>query len=271
LNLEGRIINTQNFKWFSTLNLSLNSNIVKKSYSKDYSVANVLGQTFNAEGFPARSLFALKWKGLDEEGNSLIYDEYGNVQKTVRPEYVGDVDWKANSMKLYKNMGTVIPAHTIGLTNIFWYENFELSFLFMYSGGNVMISDKLTFVAPGSHEYPVSPNHWKKEGDEENTNLPNFSGGIRNTDNMYNRTYSDINFENASFLKLRQLMLTYDLAKKLGDKSPFSVFKLKFQARNIWSWCANDKGIDPEAYLKTRGMRTIPIQPTYSLGVDVKF
>jgi TonB-linked SusC/RagA family outer membrane protein len=268
LNLELRIINTKNFKWLSTINASYNSNIVKKVHLKDASVPNVLGKTFNAEGFPVRSLFALKWKGINDKGESVVLGpngkEYMNVHNISNKNYN-----EIKTMDFYVHKGTVIPTHTIGLHNVFWYKNFELSFLLVYSGGNVMLSDRITYRIGGTNAvFPTSTNFWKKKGDEKVTDLPLFK---EKGDNTFLRNYADINYEDASFLKLRRVMLTYDLAKALGEKLPFSYCKIKLQGRDLASWFANNKGIDPETYIKPLGKRTIAIQPTFSLGIDIKF
>ncbi len=266
INFDAKIIDTQNFKWLSTINYSYNNNIVKKVYSEDIGATDVLGRTFNAEGYPVRSLFAMRWKGLNSNGESVVLDNEGNEYTNIHTIK------KIPSMKFYKHMGSVIPKQTIGLINVFWYNNFELSIFFIYSGGNVMISDKGSYRLSGSNrEFPISLNYWRKSGDENTTDTPNFSGGVAKSDNTYLRTYADINFEDASFLKLRRVMLSYDLAKALGKNSPFSYCKLRFQGNNLWSWFANKKGIDPEAYIKQLGKRTISIPASFSLGIDIKF
>ncbi len=266
VNFDAKIIDTKTFKWLSTVNYSYNNNTVKKVYSKDIGATDVLGRTFNAQGYPVRSLFGLRWKGLNDSGQSVVLDNEGNEYTNVHGIS------KIPSMKFYKHMGSVIPTQTMGLTNVFWYNNFELSVFFIYSGGNVMLSDKLSYRLSGSNrEFPTTLNYWRNPGDENTTDIPNFAGGVANSDNTYLRTYADINYENASFLKLRRVMISYDLARAMGKHSPFTYCKLRLQGQNLWSWFANDKGIDPEAYIKQLGKRTISIPASFSLSVDIKF
>jgi hypothetical protein len=171
-------------------------------------------------------------------------------------------------------IGSIVPKYTAGLTNIFQYGNWDLSFLFIANGGHYMATDMLDefyfsagFDGEGfTNVGRIAASRWRKPGDELKTQVPRKN--IMQS-NQYN--WSDQKFASADFIKLREVAVAYLFDKRMLGNWPVSSIKVNFQVRNAWKWVKNKNGIDPEAHLMETGERTLPITPTYTFGVLANF
>ena len=102
-------------------------------------------------------------------------------------------------------------------------------------------------------------NMWKKPGDI--TDIP----GIQYEDQISTRT-----LENASFLRLKNLSVSYDLPRRWMEATNFfENVRFTFTGRNIFT-ITKYKGADPEPDKNlVRGM--FPATRQFTLGVDVTF
>ena len=114
-------------------------------------------------------------------------------------------------------------------------------------------------------------NRWKAPGDENQTNIPgylfnsdpNAVAGTYNTDYF---TFGDVNSVSASFVKLRDITLFYDLPKFVVSKIGTQSVTLRAQLSNVMLWKANKFGIDPEF------QGSLPTnQNTISFGANISF
>jgi hypothetical protein len=76
--------------------------------------------------------------------------------------------------------------------------------------------------------------------------------------------------EDASFLRLKNVMLSYSLPSKLLEKSKFfSSARIYIQAQNLFTFTAFT-GIDPEASGNVYQAQ-YPMSRQYSMGIDLTF
>jgi hypothetical protein len=80
----------------------------------------------------------------------------------------------------------------------------------------------------------------------------------------------------ASFVKLRELSLNYQLPKTWYSKIGLQGATIGFTARNIWTIYKDADNIDPESAItagNAQGVEayTLPTARTYSINVNVKF
>lgn len=84
---------------------------------------------------------------------------------------------------------------------------------------------------------------------------------------------SEVTYD-ASFIKLRELSVGYNLPKSLISKIKMSNARLSLVGRNLWIIYQNTpKGIDPEAALNAgngQGMESGSLPPSTTFGVDLK-
>ena len=260
-------INTKDFRWQTTVNFGFNSNKVGFSITNKN---NVVGYPKNLTGYQARTFFALQWAGLDENGYGQLWD----VQPDGKRVKIPAADYFNLTFEDFKAIGSIIPKYTAGLSNIFQYKGWDFSFLFIANGGNYMQTDVISddyfsnsFGGSGFNNLPKDfARRWKKPGDEKNTNVPVLNSYDTN---QYN--WSDLNYQSATFIKLREVALAYLFTKKQLGQIPVNSIKVNFQVRNPWKWVENNKGIDPEAHQMQFGERTLPVTTTYTIGILANF
>ncbi|WP_436488550.1 SusC/RagA family TonB-linked outer membrane protein [Chitinophaga sp. ARDCPP14] len=276
LNLTSRNIQGNGLNWSTTFIFSYNKNKLQdfealSAYSNtgDYKI-----QSFYYIGYPAGPVFAYTWGGLDNMGDPQIKLNDKTITK--------DPYYQAKNEDI-KYMGTTNPVFNGGLSNTFRYKGISLSVNMIYNMGNVMRRDVNNFSSdrPGSYASGFSfgnlssyfLDRWKKPGDEATTNVPAYVANPNEDYSRRNMMYyyrADINVVSASYLKIRDLTLNYELPAAWLKPLKIQQLSVYGQATNFMVWRANDLGIDPEYHDMRQGYRSIPpFRHSYSLGVNL--
>ena len=279
LSLSSLNIQKKDFSWTSLFVLSYNKNKITKLNTEtpitgDWEKINT---TF-LEGYEAFAVFAYKYAGLDEMGDPQIMLANGDITKAPNAATAEDVVF----------MGTGQPKWSGGFSNTFRYKQFNLSANIVYNLGYVMRKPaENNFTGEFAHHTGSTGtggnvsaeifNRWKKPGDEDITNIPayitNRTENSRRDINYYNM--GDINVFSASFIKLRDITLSYGLPKSLLSRINIDEIILRAQVSNIMLWKANKHGLDPEftgSDIYDNSIITIPVnQNTLTLGLRVVF
>jgi len=175
-----------------------------------------------------------------------------------------------------KYSGTTTPKYAIGLNNQFSAGAFDFSFLFMYYGGHVMRvqqpdPDESRFIFPlkGASDY------WKQKGDELHTDVPGLpeygTPGYYTFAAKNGFTYGDRFVRRADYIRLRDVILTYNLKSETLKKAGISNTQIRFQAQNPFKYTFSGNGIDAESIDKRSGVRSLPQQAFYSLTLSTNF
>ena len=102
-------------------------------------------------------------------------------------------------------------------------------------------------------------NIWKKPGDK--AALPSFK---------YDTQFDTHVLENASFMRLKNLSLSYDLPKRLIEPTRFlQNVRFSATARNLWT-VTKYRGADPELD-SNLALGNYPSTRQFTLGVEVTF
>lgn len=204
--VDARIL-TGEVKWNVNANISFNRNKVKKLNGGE----DIYGGSVNAvvisdetnilrEGYPIGQFYGYLEDGYDDKGRIVIKDLDGdNVITKDDKTFIGDPN----------------PDFIYGFTTDVSYKGFELSLFFQGSQGNDLfnasaISNTIDYGFGLNMPKEVFYNHWTLEN--VNAKYPAIS---------YNTTVkvSDRFIENGSFLRLRNIQLTYNVpVKKLHWK-----------------------------------------------------
>ncbi|MNL16408.1 TonB dependent receptor [compost metagenome] len=138
-----------------------------------------------------------------------------------------------------------------------------------YSGGR-LVSDVGSFTTGNVHS--DFANRWKVSGDENFTDIPAYFGARTDTRELNYYYLADRNVVDASYIKLRDITLSYSLPKTLVQSIKAEGISFRLQASNIMLWKANKYGIDPEFQSASSGIRNMPgNQKTITLGAHVTF
>lgn len=258
-------VQTRNFTWNTSLNLSHNKNVVEKlsneTYSKDYiplGDPDVGGYSTNAEvqriqeGYPIGQFCLWEWAGYDENGLSIFndYDENGNLIGTTDSPELED-----------KRMhGSAQPKIVYGWNNDLTWKNWTLTAFFQGVAGNKI------FNATRCYYNNVSLVN----------NGKNVLAEVSRGQNAYDtraQAPSDRYLENGSYLRLATLTLGYNFGK-IGNW--INNLRLYATCNNVFT-ITGYKGIDPEISLGglTPGIdwrnTTYPRTRTFMVGVNVNF
>lgn len=266
-------INTKGFNWRTGLTASFNKNKVTEVQTEDKkSSYDIVTGTNLQKGYPMNALFSYKYAGLNSLGQPGVYDRNGNVKvMNTYGDDIVDVDFAD-----LKYSGTMTPKYAIGLNNQFSIGSFDFSFLFMYYGGHVMRVQQAN-PDDASYGYPLkgASNYWKKPGDELKTNVPGFpeygTPGDYSFAAGYGFTYADQFVRKADYIRLRDVILTYNLKNSLVKKVGLNNTQLRFQAQNLFKYTFSGNDIDPESIDPKYGTRSLPQQAFYSLTLSTSF
>lgn len=251
-------IRSNNFMWNTSLTISYNKNRITKINQTTPIVTgtNMISAQYVAD-YPAFSLFAYNYAGLNNHGDPLVRNTAGNVSMGMN-----------DSIPLAKDVlfkGVYQPTWTGGLSNSFTYKNFTFAVNIVYNLGGVMFRDaNTTYVSYNGTGFTNNlntefANRWKQPGDESKTNIPAYetvtANAKRNTD-YYVR--GSTNVLSSSYMKIRDMGLSYKLPQAIVKKLKAEDLSLRVGMSNIMLWNANKYGIDPEFQNAQLGTRSLP-------------
>lgn len=251
-------VRTRDFSWSSSLVFAYNKNRMDKlSTAVVISTGAQQVTSVLQQGYPAFTVFAYKYAGLDNNGYPLaeLSDKTTtNNSNTPKP---GDIVY----------MGSYQPKWNGGFANNFQYRNFRLAANMIYNMGHVMRRQHYLLYGGQLHQNVSVEflNRWKKPGDEAFTDIPGYSNTGSRYINFY--SYGDNNVTDASFIKLRDITLFYDLPRTLVSKVKAESISFRVQVSNIMIWKANKYDIDPEF----QGLVIPSGQKTVTVGAHVTF
>lgn len=270
-------VKSHRFEWRTQLTASFNQNKVIKVKATEYETSDrIVTSEINREGYPMGALFSYNYGGLTDLGKPFVYDSKGN--RKILDFYGSEVIDVSFEDLIYN--GTTTPKYVLGLNNNLTLGNFDLSFLFMYYGGHVMRVEQPNPDNLGSYSTPPiqgSTNFWRKPGDEANTIVPGFSPGTTLAPGYFS-TYARYGYEYASrfvrkadYIRLRDVILTYNAQMPFLKKIGLSGTQLRLQVQNAFRYTFSGNDIDPDATNRITGVRRLPQQPFYSFSLFTNF
>lgn len=235
LKLNSMIVDHADFLWSTNLNLAYNNGKITK-LGQNFTNSDIMSSAIIfAEGYAPGSIFAYYYGGLDAEGRPTEKIPDGAVK-----------DGKPLSSLHY--MGSIISPWIGGWNNIATYKNLTLSSTIVFNLGGVMrrnvnllYTDRM--IEGVSEEFA---NRWKKPGDEAFTNIPGFTNDKNLIADTKLYTYSDVNVVSSSYIKMRDITLSYQLPQRWMQIIKARSISFRVQVSNIMLWKANKYGLDPE-------------------------
>ncbi|MBQ5530011.1 MAG: TonB-dependent receptor, partial [Bacteroidales bacterium] len=256
------------FGWSSTLTFAVNKNKITNVENASTRAYELISNPYRV-GYPTSALWSWRFAGISEadgeKGQTLWYSD--NDRKTHSAQS-GSVETMAYS-------GQAEPVVIAGLDNRFTWNGLSLSILMAYYGGHVMraLNENETFgVAQGQAVPSYFLNAWTPEHKTDTPGIGRYSSSSIGPECKY----SDISVRNAAFLKIRNIVLGYELPENWARKIGASRVNLQFQVDNIPAlWTAFNPGRDIPYYEK--GVRFdpetlgIPQRSSYIFGLHINF
>lgn len=261
LSLIGSIIKSKDFTWTSTFNISKNENkllsfpdIEKTSYYTTYLV-----------GKPISFISAYQFTGIDPVTNLPAFADLNGTGGTANPttglSEIGRGD------RYY--VGTTYPKYFGGLTNSFTYKGLNLDFTFQFVKQKGRNLANASFYPPG-YMYNAAAsvmNDYLALGSQDYL-VTAGTGGVNGRAAYFaysNWTGSDANIVDASFIRLKNVSLSYNLPTKWLSKVHVDNVRIFTQAQNLFT-ITNYEGFDPES----QGIATPPLR-TVVAGLQFTF
>jgi len=259
------------FRWDAAFNFNRNRNrveslapnlqefIVTSGDGFGIFIAARPGETFNIQG--------VGWL-RDPNGNIVINPTTG--LRTPGPR---------------KLLGSIYPDWTLGINNSFSYKGFDFNFLVDMRKGGVInsqtvsivrgsglaaetaVNDRTPIVDPGvirNADGTFRPN------DKPVASMQQYWGQLDNSVSPENNTFD------ASYTKLREVRLAYNLPKSFVNKTPFGSIAVGLEGRNLWIISSNVPHIDPESNvlgtgLIGEGLERGSVPSSRTIGANLRF
>lgn len=230
-------VQTKDFTWTTTLNLSHNKNKVESLSNSEYSVKYIemADPNINSysnqhvqrlmEGAPIGQFYLWEWAGYDENGMSVFndYDENGNLVGTTDAPDDGD----------RRMAGSAQPKLTYGWNNEFTWKKWSLSAFFQGVAGNKIFNAIRASYSDPSLLSSFGKNILAEVATEQHAN------------DSRAQAPSTRYLENGSYLRLSTLTLGYNFGK-LGNY--VNNLRIYATCNNVFT-LTGYKGIDPEVNL----------------------
>ena len=110
-------------------------------------------------------------------------------------------------------------------------------------------------------------NYWLSE-DKTAYRANGYAANI--TDVSYPQ-YSNQNVVPADYLKVRNIVLGYEIPETFCDKLHIGGARLRFQVNNVATWARNKYKIDPEANDPRTGASLDKTPTSYTIGLNINF
>jgi hypothetical protein len=246
-------ISKKYFTWTSNFNFSHNQNKIIDLYGdKKDDVGNrwFIGKPINV-------IYALQYDGFFKSQEEIA----GSAQPTAKPGYVRikDVDGDGTiSTSLDRTIiGYTDPKFIWGLTNTLTYKSFSLMF-FIHGVQGVTKDNPLQQdnVSVDTRSNTTKKDWWS----------PTNPNGNHFANDMNANLLNIVIYEDASFVRLKDLTLGYDLPGDLLKKLKINKLKLYVTSRNLATF-TNYQGLDPEL----SNQRDLPLQREFIFGLNLEF
>jgi TonB-linked SusC/RagA family outer membrane protein len=262
-------IDSKDFKWRTTLNISANKNKVLElpgaSVGPDGNRFIGGGASQRAiEGYSVNTFFLVRYVGVNPQtGNAEWLDVNGNVTTSPTDNdrvIVGDAN----------------PEFYGGITNTFNYKNFDLNILANFSYGNDVYVDGQRFTDNLTNDFNKTSkvlDYWTTPG--QNAYTPSLTSSTRA---IFARRSTN-QLKDASFLRINNVTFGYNFSSSIfKDSNFFTSARIFATATNLYTFKKKEMaGVDPETTSTVANLGqgetffTPPQSKTYLLGVKLTF
>lgn len=268
--LGGTPIERGDFRWDVSANLTTNNNEVKaiREGIEEIVVGNQFGYAGSTvtmilkEGEPYGNIYGSSYVRPGADPNATVLDR--NL-----PILIGANGFPVRTADQLI-LGNAVPKFFGGLKNDFSYKSFEFSFLIDFRAGLEQYNQFANFLSAfGKHEDSERRNETMvfpgivADG-SQNTKEVWLGQGIGPDDVNYGAGYwrnayrgvSENFVKDASYIKLRNITLAYNLAPSVLERTPFRTARFSVAANNIILSTPWD-GFDPESFSAGAGGNAI--------------
>ncbi|GHE37513.1 SusC/RagA family TonB-linked outer membrane protein [Sphingobacterium griseoflavum] len=258
VNLIADVISTSTFVWSVNANIAYNKNEItslgqEEEYPQGTSIIRV--------GLPIGSHYAVGYAGVDPQTGDPLYYNRNEETKEMDGTTTNVFD---NAGQSVAQWGTSVAPTSGGFGTSLRYKGLSFSTLFAFFKDQHLFNNESFFLASTSNfsaynQQTRMADAWQQPGDV--TNIARLGS---------QRQFSSFDIEDASFLRLRNITIRYDLPTSWFAGTNYikgvGVFAM---GQNLATW-TKWTGFDPENSINIYNFR-YPAPRNYSFGIDVRF
>lgn len=246
------VIRKRDFTFTLRANGSYNAN---KVLSLGGEPSYAVGTSQITEGLPLGSHNEVGWAGVDAATGAPLYYKKDGTITNVFPTNDKVQKW-----------GTFEAPWKGGFGPSIRYKGFDFSALFSWQSGAYKMDNLEYFVEnpvgflSGGFNQSSDLNFWKQPGDIASTPSP-----------LYGTQFSSKLIHDASFLRLRDVQISYRLPQSVTEKLKFiSGARFYVTGTNLFIW-TKWRGMDPEAGVVNINLSEYPNPRGITGGIDITF
>jgi TonB-linked SusC/RagA family outer membrane protein len=238
-------IQTDNLTWDVNFNITYNENrITKLNNFSDEGVGLFSDKSLvNTVGFPRNSFYLYHQvyddKGMPIEGQMLDVNNDGLINANDR----------------YVSNKSTAPKYLMGFSTNFQYKKWNLNTTFHANIGNYLV-------------FQPYHNITRITQDATSSNLSTLYYDTLFSHNNNVQTYSDFYLNNASFLKMDNINISYNLGNSFFNSK--IGMNVNFSVQNVFT-LTKYRGLDPEALTTGGDENSYPIPRVFALGMNINF
>ncbi|MBR3931166.1 MAG: SusC/RagA family TonB-linked outer membrane protein, partial [Tidjanibacter sp.] len=266
LTVEATPVKTRKFSWNTNFNIAFNQNEVLALADGQNRFTTTVPFTgdFNATplyltrvGGPIAAFYGYIWEGcyqVEDFDVNPVNGKYtlkanvpdnGQARDLVQPGDIKYADLNGDGTITAEDMSVLAnayPIHSGGFSNVFTYKNFSLDVFLQWSYGNyAMNANRIAlegnYAGRAINQFASYVDRWSFDNqDSENYRAGGF--GPRGY-------YSSRTLEDASYLRLKSVTLSYNLPAKARKSLGLSAAQIYLSGQNLFTW-TNYSGLDPE-------------------------
>lgn len=257
--LGAKVINNKNFAWNSNFNISFQKNEVVKLYDD---LLVLPGDESVRVGYSLMTHVMNQYAGVNPAtGKAMWYDADGNITYNPAP-----MTGEAFAPYGFPN---AMPKSFGGYNNEIRYKNISLGVFFQYDFGRVLYNNMgRTLGRKGDSQINTLQwyydNRWQKEG--QVTTVPRPINNAAEVGSARGDIASTRYLEDASYIRLKNLSLSYNFPNSVIDNIRLRSASIKLQANNLYT-LTKFSGYDPEFNNANTGV--IPAMKSFFISLHL--
>lgn len=251
-NFSSRNIESKSFKWSSSFNISIPKNQLKQYPNlseSSYAAKYQLGLSLN-------SIVGYQFTGVDPKtGIGSIQDQNGDNKATTANDFIFN--------------GKTDPVVYGGLSNTFTYKRLTATVFFQFNkqmGTNWFSGTTLRGVGT-AYNIPESGFQHSWQHPDDVAEFPRFStslGSLTALSGYYATYFSNRNYSDVSYIRLKNVSLSYEVNPEWLKKMHFSNLRVFVQGQNLLTF-TKFKDADPE----TQSFTVLPPMKSVMGGIQL--
>ena len=265
LSVEAVPVTKGDFEWRSSFNIAFNENRVlalsggQQSFTTTVSWTGDFAATplyITRVGGPLTAFYGLLWQGVytaddftqDSMGNLVLRNtvpDNGNPRSQIQPGDIKYADLNGDGTITADDMciiGSAMPLHTGGWNNSFRWGRFSVNLFLQWSAGqDIFNANRIAlegnYAGRAVNQFASYVDRWSPDNPESTL----FRAGGYGPRGFY----STRTLEDGSYLRVKNVMLSYDFNPKGLKRLNVRSLQLSLSCQNAWTFTSYS-GMDPE-------------------------